>query len=275
MHITAMKPLIKEGAVRFCLDPNEIKNRHPSRSLLTKSALEESDDPEVIEAFIQLSSFMDTLDVETAKWLWFSAGNEASYILRTASENPRCFNICKHGDVTSLLLDLVLAMSGITKADRGTQNLNRLLALRVPAIAGMAEQVASLRSHSDEFAEWRIRLAAALSVIDDIEKSNESWAADARAALTEELSPISERLKKEVAKSPAMRAVTSGMRTFSLAGVGTIVSGLLGGPVAVPAASLAAAKAVEAVNTFIDARRQSRANRAVLDLIMAFEPERD
>jgi hypothetical protein len=226
-RILAIKPLIQIGVVQFYIDPKRHKKIHPSRNLLTRDLLEDSDDPEVYEAFVKLDSYMSSIDLEMARTLFFNGSNEVSYLIRTAAEAPGCFNICKYGIVSSLHLDLLLAISGLTKADRGAENLSKLLAVQVPEISGMAEQVASLRRRSDEFAEWRTRLGAALSSIDGIERSNEEWVSDARATLADELSPITERLKKEVRRSPAIEAMSSGMRTFGLAGVGTVVSGLL------------------------------------------------
>ncbi|SCX15321.1 hypothetical protein SAMN02799620_02036 [Mycolicibacterium fluoranthenivorans] len=135
----------------------------------------------------------------------------------------------------------------------------------------MTGNIASLRSHSDEFAEWRSRLSAALSSIEDIQEGDAQWAQIARDALLDELSPISERLKKAVKRSPAMQAASSGMRTFSLAGIGTLTSSLMGGPLLLPATGLATAKVVEATSTYIEARKRYRADKAVLDIIMAFE----
>ena len=270
-RILAIKPLIDVGVVQFYYDRSGSRNRHPSRNLLMKKESLRSPDPHVREAFAKLDAYMSTLDLDTAQSLWFSAGTDVSYLIRTAANAPGYFNICKHGLVSSMHLDLLLAISGLTDVDRGAQNLNKLLSVHVPGIVGMADQIALLHNLSDEFAEWRVRLGAALSLISDIEESEEEWVSDARATLTEELSPISERLKKAVRKSPAMQAMTSGMRTFSLAGVGTLTSGLLGGPLAIPATSLAAAKAVEAVATYVGARKEFRAHKAVLDVLLAFE----
>jgi hypothetical protein len=269
-RILAIKPLFDIGAAQFFFDSGESKNSHPSRALLRLSAVEESEDPEVVEAFSKLATYMSTMDPRTAQRLFFSANNDVSYDIRTATNAPGYFNILKHGYVQSLHLDLLLALSGLTK-DRGSQNLNKLLAVEVPGISGMAEQIASLRLRSDEFAEWRSRLGSALLLIDDIDESNDGWASDARATLADELSPITERLKKATKRSPAMEAATSGMRTFSLAGVGTVATGLLGGPIALPAASLATAKAVEAVATYVAVRKKHRANKAVLDVLLAFQ----
>jgi hypothetical protein len=79
------------------------------------------------------------------------------------------FNICKHGLVSSLQLDLLLAISGLTKVDRRAQNLNKLLSMQVPGFVGMADQIVLIHSRSEEFAEWRVRLGIALSLINDIE----------------------------------------------------------------------------------------------------------
>lgn len=270
-RILSMKPLFDMGVAQFYHDRLGSKNKHPSRVLITFSEIEKSTDPAVKEAYLNLAEFMSTVDSATAQSLFFSASSGVSYMIRTAAAAPGYFNILKHGQVDSLHMDLALALSGLTRPDRGSQNLNKLMAVQVPGISAMAAQVASLRARSEEFAEWRTRLGAALVLINGIDESNDQWVSDARATLEDELSPITERLKKAVGRSPAMAALTGGMRTFSLAGVGTVASGVLGGPVAVPAAGLAAAKAIEAVATYVDARKRYRENKAVLDVLMAFQ----
>lgn len=270
-QLLKLNPLIESGVVTFYLDPMRSKNRHPSRNLLTRKMFEGSTDPGVIEAFGKLDAYMSNQDPDVARSLFFFGRNDVSYLLRTATDFPGFFNICKPGSVATLCLDVLLAASGLTRPDRGTQNLNNLLALDVPRLSDMTSNIASLRSRSDEFAEWRSRLNIALSSIEDIEDDDEQWAEIARNTLIDELSPISERLKKAVKRSPAMQATSSGMRTFSLAGIGTLTSGLMGGPLMLPVTGLATAKAVEVVATYIGARKQYRANKAVLDILVAFE----
>jgi hypothetical protein len=66
------------------------------------------------------------------------------------------------------------------------------------------------------------------------------------------------------------------MWTFSLAGVGTLApADLLGAPVAVPSVGLAAAAAVEAVANYVNARKEYRTHKAVLDVLLAFESADD
>ncbi|MCP2293619.1 hypothetical protein APR11_000023 [Nocardia amikacinitolerans] len=269
--IQKLSPLINSGGIHFYVDEGSdySKNRHPSRMLpsLSFERLLESEDPAILRTFDELRRTFEAMDPDDAVGYSFNSRNDISYQLKIAGEASQQLHICSHDKVSFLLLQLALNSSRTSVGGGRIGRLEKLLALPVPRISGAVSQISILRNGTDVFEEWRSRLTGALSSIEGIGYDDDNWQTEAREILTSELLPLSERLKKNLDKSPAIRAATSGFQAFTLAGIGTVASGLLGAPITLPAAGLATAKVSEALVTYLKAKKESKKDKAVLDLI--------
>jgi len=270
-HLLNIAPLARSGVLKFYVDSGArySRNRHPAFAgrIFNFEQIPMSTDSAVRDSFEALSLRMDAMDKTYASELFFSTTNEVAYALNISAQAPDYFQLCSHDEVTSLFYQLAINAGRAEIRDGKSFRLERLLALSMPEISGRASQITRLRSDSEEFADWRSKLSVALDAIDDISYSDEAWRLEAREILRSELEPVSERITNSVRRSPALRAATSGFRTFSLAGLGTVTSALLGGPVATPVAGLAVAKMSEAVLTYLEAKKRYKTDRAILDIM--------
>lgn len=157
-------------------------------------------------------------------------------------------------------------------ADRRALQVPKLAALELPELKMHVDDVVAVRRNSDAFAEWRQQLGAALSQV-ELLPEGDGWQHEARAIIEDELTPYTERVRAEAAKSTALSKSVVGMREIAIAGIGSAVGGVVGDPTAAIAGLGGAGLAtlVAGMSEWVTARRDAGPKRAVLQLSMIFD----
>lgn len=167
----------------------------------------------------------------------------------------------------------LLKWAGVVGADRRVLQVPKLAALELPSLRLHTQDLVAVRRSSDTFGEWREHLGAALSQVELLPESDR-WQRDAHAIIVDELTPYAERVRVETKRSSALSASVIGMKQLAVAGIGTAVGGMAGGPAAATLAGLGGAglaTLVSGMSDWVKARREAGPNRAVLQLAMVFD----
>ncbi|MCG5439251.1 hypothetical protein [Micromonospora foliorum] len=182
---------------------------------------------------------------------------------------PGSCSLLARSSVEDALLRFVFERAG-TVIDGRERHLQKLAAISVPNISMNVRDLTSLRASSDEFAEWREVLAAALREIHGLPDGDGSWAREARGVVYGELAPAREKLQKAAMQSPAMAAAKKGVRDFTLSGIGTLGGAIAGGKIAPALIGAATGKIAEVALEYLKAKRAQRQARAILDITVSF-----
>jgi len=159
---------------------------------------------------------------------------------------------------------------------RPALRLPRLASLELPRLELRIPDLVAVRRNGAAFAEFRQELTRALTEV-ELLPDDDAWTADARALIADEMTPYTDRLRREVENSSALSAAVTGVRTLTIAGIGSAT-----GTVAVstsPQAGLAAltgvasAALISGLSDWAKARRDAVPKRAVLQLAMMFSDD--
>jgi hypothetical protein len=155
-------------------------------------------------------------------------------------------------------------------ADRRPATLTKIASMGVPKLSLPVADLIKLRESDDSFAEWRQALHSALEQVEMLPDTNLAWQATAREVVVGELQPLVDKLEKTTAKSPALSAVRSGVKGFLLGGFGAAATAALTGDLLGGVAGVAATAGLTAGDGYVGAFRQRRADRALLQVALAF-----
>jgi len=186
----------------------------------------------------------------------------------------------RRGHGTALALDFVeerlyeLTIGQRANSSQRPARLAQLGAWNVPLFRADASDLAAVRS-ADRFVEWRSTLTRALDDVAGLPAS--SNAGDARGLLASELAASFSNVKREAARSPALRAMTSGWKGLAFGGVVGAVEGSITGTAWGGAVAAGAAITSNAVSEYLQAKHVHAENNAVWDVVMSFREwsERD
>lgn len=214
------------------------------------------DTPEVVDQFAFTGRERDHwLDQAVAMELW-----------------PRRTTPWFISDRQASAMDSLLQSAGRSLDGRGV-HLPALAALKLPSMALRTPELIAVRRSSDTFAEWRQQLRTALEQVQLLPES-ETWQADARAVIADELTPYTERLRGETSRSSALSASVTGMKQLVITGLGGAVGGLAGGSTAGALAGLggvAAGTFISGLSDWVRVHRAAAPQRAVLKLAVVFD----
>jgi hypothetical protein len=98
----------------------------------------------------------------------------------------------------------------------------------------------------------------------------EDWNRNAADIVHVELAPLRERVRAVSEKSAALRAVKSGLASFTFSGVGPLAGTAAGGRLTTSLAGAGAGKGAEVVQSYLKAIAEKRRAKAILDLTLAF-----
>lgn len=151
--------------------------------------------------------------------------------------------------------------------------LNTLARFPVPNFGGDPAILVNLRSRSDAFADWRVHLGNALSVITDLPESPRAIA-EAQGVLSSELTRQLAKVKAEVEGSSALRAVSDGVKRLGFAGIGTatgaVVANTMGPSIVGPLAAAATAHSAHTISDYLRERQSRGAAKAIWDVALTF-----
>jgi hypothetical protein len=108
-------------------------------------------------------------------------------------------------------------------ADRRALQLPKLAAIELPDLSLHVSDIVTVRNTNEVFADWRHHLGDALAEVELLTDSD-AWQQEARAIISDELRPYSDRLRAEVKRSTALSAAVTGVRTLAIASIGSAVS---------------------------------------------------
>lgn len=154
--------------------------------------------------------------------------------------------------------------------------LTTLSRLRVPDFHGNIAALVTLRNNADVFHQWRAALTGALERVAEVPNSDDGIQA-ATDILRSELDQSLLNVKREAARSSAIRTLVSGAKGLALTGIGAVTGAVvttgLGNPASgslVGAASGAAIKASESVITYFSGLQERSRARAIWDVMLSF-----
>lgn len=284
LRILELRPLDLAGVVHFEQSTWKFlsKVRHPSRS---QDLFLFEDAPSIYEviqewrmgdrlASIPEDELVDYLEfgnemrpVESAAWLVMHVLSGAKSI------DPNLWNPFARNLLESQLLDAALRDMGAPRADKRGRSLTKLSAIDVPDLGLSVPELVKVRLSSEAFEEWRTVLRAALDQVEMLPGDSDEWKAEAREVVSGELRPFADKLETSTARSPFLSGAQAGWRNFLLTGLGTVAGGVIGGGVMGAAIGAGTAVAAEATSGYLNALRQQRADKAVLQLALTFSAE--
>jgi hypothetical protein len=265
------KPLADAGLVQFIRFPHTYE--HPSRTHaftggLTDMIQDLPDGEEIVQEILRFTAKQHGYDLGAQV---FAARWALGLSLLLAEESPGMFNMLLESTEETLLLPHGIFRAKQAAPDLRSLTLAKLAALNLPTLN--AGSIWTVRRSSEEFAQWRTALAAAMRDIDIMSVDDEAWQSEAKNLVSAELRPIQEKLQKTVDRSPALSAMKVGVADLGYAAVGATSGALAGGKISTSLIGAVGAKGSQAIVNYLREVRTRRANKAVLDLVMSFYPD--
>jgi hypothetical protein len=280
--LVRLRPLAEAGIVTFVrYAPFEF---HPSRTQRFLPAIPSLDEapPDLvpyIEELERLSRLPRPRPYSFPEFpygfrqLMFGARLDLGLSLSLAEQQPGLINVLTPNVEEALLIPIAIRYAMQSSIDMREIHLAKLASLQLPNLD--EEAVAAVRRSSDDFAEWRSRLTAALNEVQNIPSGADEWQRQARAILHSELAPVRERVQRTVRKSPALAAARSGLVNVSYSGVGALAGAAAGGRLGTALAGAFAGKFVETAALYVKQLKARRRAKAVLDVTMSFYPDQE
>jgi hypothetical protein len=271
--LIAIRPLVEVGAIQFVsLHP---KLLHPSVAH-QRSAIEWENPLSDVQAFAvqRLDALSEQgkrlTEIRSFATEIFHLRSLIGATLSVADKWPGECQPLARSDQEEALLQIALDLASTSLADGRRLQLQKLLALDIPSLGGSIQQIAAIRRHSSEFADWRQSLAVALTAVEDYSDRSATWAANARDVIHAELAPLRDRLDRALAVSPAMSAVSKGLTSLTFSGLGALGGAAAGGSLGASLAGAATGKVGEIFMAYIEAVRERRKARALKDVVLKF-----
>lgn len=184
---------------------------------------------------------------------------------------PGQLHVVTRSNAEDMVLRLALGHAySRTAPDHRRVRLQKLLAVGLPDFATSLPGLVEIRKNDEDFQRWRNALTNALNDIAEISDADESWRSQASEILAGELAPIKADLEKAVSRSRALSSFRAGTKKVVLAGAGATAGALAGDDLLSGLIGATVAPAFDLIADFVQARRERRRSKAVLDLTLQF-----
>ena len=170
-----------------------------------------------------------------------------------------------------LLLEAAISAGARTNDVSGVR-LRRLAEVAVPLLDISVVEACKVRQDPD-WGEWRAALTRALAQIDQL-RDDEHWQPLAREALRDELTPIRDRMMKDLGKSPALTAMQKSVGRMAISGLGAGAGLQAGAAVGPTLAALGATALGTLGDDYIRAlRKKKNSGGPMLSAVLALSGE--
>jgi hypothetical protein len=286
-QIKAMRPFVEDGSIKVA--PIGSIGRHPVYASGYERIMAQAGEVlmQVEEERIKLDSLIPDPwdDASSKQWSELSDDHKRFniYVSRYGHISAACNLAVSHRAHTlardRLDEEVIRAFLQRPLVDNRQVNLQKLAALHVPTITGI-DNVVALRRSSEDFAEWRTRLGAALTYVGELGEDEES-VGEAAGVVYAQLSDGLRRIEKGIKRSPALRAVRGGLTGFAVNGISAMTTErALGNPSVglVASASIVGAAAggiLDSGFSYLKALQERRKGKLIMDVSIMFDPSED
>ena len=260
-QVADLGPLERQGALRFF--------RRPTHNLPSEH---------LMESFLMVQGIPD----DELDWRWMTdpkrlrgSGSATLATLEVINSVAIARQISPNGAVhigTPLERSIIEGIVEVPDLGSDTRRAMRNFSiLPIPLLIPDSSTIAIVRE-SDSYIEFRQELNRALVALDGIPASDEKWLDTAREIMSDELTPASKTLAREVKRSGFLSSNHRAGRTLGIAGLGSVVGQVVGGNLIAAGTSAAVSAVGTALADFLSARPGVKAKRAVVETYTMFGP---
>ena len=256
--LLAIKPLVDNGIIQLGrIDSRQPWYWHPSG--LDRNAAR-------LESVIRQSyPEADTLLMQDD---FTSAAFEVTRIMSLSDRLLDRINPLAHDETEFEILTKVLRDAWI---DRTYFTLTSLARISLPHLDGKINELVAVRQSEESFAHWRDALSNAVAQLERIPDQDDNWQQDATDIIHAELEPVRQQVARANSSSRALSALRKGTSSMLIAGAGVLAGWASGGKPLPALASFGTSTGIVTGSAYLRSLKERRANKAILDLALAFK----